>query len=228
MSDPRAALPPLQMLGLFATRVFAFDLEPEKAAGLNAALLAEIDRLLTPRPAVLPGQTWQTHHDLHLKPAFRPFVEVVEAAAAIVADDMKLARADFAITGCWANVNPPGLSHNAHNHPNNLLSGVYYLATDQGSDAITFLDPRPQVLQILPRFTEQTAANASELNVPAPEGRLLIFPGWAVHAVPGNRSNRERVSISFNLMYRDYETREAAPTWRGAGAPPPGGDDPLG
>ena len=212
------ALPPLQMLGLFATRVFAFDLEPATAESLNAQLLAEIDRLLTPRPQVLPGQTWQTHHDLHRKAAFRPFVEVVEAAAAVAAGELKLASPDLAITGCWANVNPPGLSHNAHNHPNNLLSGVYYVATGQGADAITSLDPRPQVLQGPPRFTEQTALNASELNVPAPEGRLLLFPGWAVHAVPGNRGNRERVSIAFNLMYRDYENREAAPAWRGAGA----------
>ncbi len=212
------SLPPLQMLGLFPTRINAFDLEPARAAALNATLLAEIDRLLTPRPRLLPGQTWQTHHDLHRRAAFRPLVEVIEAAAGLVAEQMKLARADLAITGCWANVNPPGLSHNAHNHPNNLLSGVYYVATGTGADIITFLDPRPQVFQVLPRFLEQDAMNASDLNVPTPEGRLLLFPGWAVHAVPSNRSNAERVSISFNLMYRDYETAIAPPAWRGAGA----------
>jgi hypothetical protein len=31
------------------------------------------------------------------------------------------------ITGCWANVNPPGSYHPTHNHPNNFLSGVYYV-----------------------------------------------------------------------------------------------------
>jgi len=198
-----APLPPLQMLGLFATRVLACDLEPPRAEALNAQLLAEIESLLTPRPKLLPGQTWQTHHDLHRKPAFAPFLEVVWAAATPLLHEMKLDPADLAVTGCWANVNPPGLSHNAHNHPNNLLSGVYYVATGKGADSITFLDPRPQVLQVLPRFLEQNQLNATELSLPAPEGRLLLFPGWAVHAVPTNRSNRERVSISFNLMFRD-------------------------
>jgi ectoine hydroxylase-related dioxygenase (phytanoyl-CoA dioxygenase family) len=40
----------------------------------------------------------------------------------------------------------------------------------------------------------------SDINVPTPEGRLLLFPGWFAHGVPSNRSNRERVSVSFNLM----------------------------
>ena len=211
-------LPPLQALGLFPTRVYAFDLEPERIETLNAHMAAEVDRLLTPRPKVLPGQTWQTHHDLHRRPAFRPFLEVVEAAAAHVAADMKLLQTKLVVTGCWANVNPPGLSHNAHNHPNNLLSGVYYVATGEGADTIVFSDPRPQVLRVLPRFVEANAHNAQDLNIPAPEGRLLIFPGWAVHAVPGNRSGRERISISFNLMFPDYETGAARPTWQGAGA----------
>ena len=72
---------PLQVRGLFPTRVLAFDLEPADAAAFNAWLWAEIDRLLTPRPPAPPGQTWQTHHDLHLKPAFQPFVQLVQACA---------------------------------------------------------------------------------------------------------------------------------------------------
>ena len=194
---------PLQSRGLFPTRVLAFDLEPAAAQALNAPLKTEIERLLTPRPALQPGQTWQTHHDLHRMAAFQPFVRLVMAAAGEWAAEQRWARRDLAITGCWANVNPPGLPHNAHNHPNNLLSGVYYVQTGAGADAITFLDPRPQVLQVLPRFTQQTSLNASELNVPALEGRLVLFPGWLVHAVPSNRGNQERISIAFNLTFPD-------------------------
>jgi uncharacterized protein (TIGR02466 family) len=188
---------PLQSRALFATRVYAFDLEPERAKVLNAALWAEIDRLLTPRPAAQP---WQTRHDQQDNPAFAPLLELVQVAAQQVAQDQRLAVPRFRVTGCWANVNAPGLSHNAHNHPNNLLSGVYYVATGKGADVITFLDPRPQVLQVLPRFDKATTDNLTDINLPTPEGRLLLFPGWLVHGVPANRSNAERVSISFNLM----------------------------
>lgn len=209
------ALTPLQLLPLFPTRVFAFDLEPARAEALNARLRSEIDAMLTPRPQVHAGQTWQTHHDLHRLPAFRPFIEIVETAAAAVMAQLKVASSGLVVTGCWANVNAPGLPHGSHNHPNNYLSGVYYVQTGPGADMITFLDPRPQVLQILPRFTQVTPQNAQELNVPAPEGRLLFFPGWAGHAVPANRSNQERISISFNLMFRDYGRTVARPGWKG-------------
>jgi uncharacterized protein (TIGR02466 family) len=190
---------PLQVRGLFPTRVLAFDLEPADAAAFNAWLWAEIDRLLTPRPPAPSGQTWQTHHDLHLKPAFQPFVQLVQACARRWLEEFRLVKQPLAITGCWGNLNPPGLSHNAHNHPNNLISGVYYVRTGAGADVITFMDPRPQVLQVLPRFTQQTPLNATELNVPALEGRLVLFPGWLVHGVPSNRGNQERLSIAFNL-----------------------------
>ncbi|MGH8628692.1 MAG: putative 2OG-Fe(II) oxygenase [Gammaproteobacteria bacterium] len=40
-------------------------------------------------------------------------------------------------TGCWANVNGIGASHGVHTHPNNFLSGVYYVQTQAGADTIT-------------------------------------------------------------------------------------------
>lgn len=190
-------LGPLQSRGIFATQAYAFDLDADRAASLNAALWPEIDRLLTPRPALQP---WQTRHDLQLNPVFAPLLEIVQAAARHVVQDQRLAVQTFRVTGCWANVNAPGLSHSAHSHPNNHLSGVYYLATGEGSDAITFLDPRPQALAILPRFTKPTPENRSDIPIATPVGRLLLFPGWLVHGVPINGSSRERVSVSFNLM----------------------------
>lgn len=187
----------LQSRPLFATRVYLFDLESERVPALNATLLAEIERLL---PSRSPDKTWQTHPDMQRNVAFVPLLEIVQAAARQMAKELGLAATGFRITGCWANVNPPGLAHQAHSHPNNLFSGVYYVTTDKGADLITFVDPRPQVLQVLPRFAKPTLETMTEMNIPTPEGRLLLFPGWLVHAVPANLSNRERVSVSFNLM----------------------------
>ncbi|MDF1624011.1 MAG: putative 2OG-Fe(II) oxygenase, partial [Pseudohongiella nitratireducens] len=32
------------------------------------------------------------------------------------------------------------------------------------------------------------------------EGRLYVFPGWLEHGVEENRSDRDRLSISFNVL----------------------------
>ena len=55
------------------------------------------------------------------------------------------------ITGCWANINPPSAYHPTHNHPNNYLSGVYYVAVPETGTHLIFQDPRPVLDHALDR-----------------------------------------------------------------------------
>ena len=41
-------------------------------------------------------------------------------------------------------MNAPGAAHGLHSHPNNFLSGVYYVRVPSGGDTINFHDPRSQ------------------------------------------------------------------------------------
>jgi hypothetical protein len=41
----------------------------------------------------------------------------------------------------------------------------------------------------------------------------LIFPAWLKHTVPPNEGQSERISISFNLMFRNFSETMAAPLW---------------
>ncbi|MDP3163602.1 MAG: putative 2OG-Fe(II) oxygenase, partial [Reyranella sp.] len=113
---------------IFPTPLWVVDLKPAAAAALNTGLKAEIERLIAPRPAIPAGSNWQTPQDLHTRPAFAEFVKLVETAARGVARFLQVDQYPMGITGCWANVNPPGAYHPMHHHPNNYLSGVYYVA----------------------------------------------------------------------------------------------------
>jgi hypothetical protein len=44
---------------------------------------------------------------------------------------------------------------------------------------------------------------------------MVLFPGWLVHQVPVNASAAERVSIAFNLMFRQFGETASAPLWKG-------------
>ncbi len=74
----------------------------------------------------------------------------------------------MAITGCWANVNPPGAYHPMHHHPNNYLSGVYHVSIPASGSQILFQDPRGQASMIMPkprqytRSHRQASANAAQ------------------------------------------------------------------
>ena len=208
-----------QAIQLFPTFVWSHDLAPAEAGPFNDHLAAAIEALITPRPAILPGQTWQTHQDLHLRPEFKDLVDLIHQATRGVLDYLRLDVDGMEITGCWANVNPSGAPHSLHTHPNNLLSGVYYVRTGSGSDAIRFVDPRVQARQLAPKVRERSQVNSMDAFVQAPAGRLVLFPAWLQHSVPANASGQERISIAFNLMYSDFTRRYARPKWEGIKAP---------
>lgn len=202
---------------IFPTPLWLADLDEGLARRLNADLKAAILALIEPRPSIPRGTNWQTDPVLHKLPQFAEFFSIATKAAFGALDFMKVRKAEIEITGAWANVNPPGGVNSAHTHPNNYLSGVYYVDIPDGAGQIYFSDPRPQAQVILPPTVTQTPFNANEVTVEVMPGRLLLFPGWLTHAVPVNRSEGERISIAFNVMFRAFGESMAAPLWLGHG-----------
>ena len=206
----------MEVKEIFPTPVWVVDLKPEAARVLNARLLAEIEKLIAPRPKVQLGANWQTDPVLHTRPEFAEFVGLVESAARGVLRFLKLDHLPVQITGCWANVNPPGAYHPMHHHPNNYLSGVYYVQAGAGASEILFQDPRPQASMIMPPPKEYSNFTANASSVEARDGRLAIFPAWLKHTVPANATQQDRVSISFNLMFPQFTENYARPLWKGS------------
>ncbi len=125
----------------------------------------------------------------------------------------KIGEVDFEITGCWANMNPPDAAHGMHSHPNNFLSGVYYVQTNKGAETINFHDPRSQTEIIKPAVTELIAENTDQVVVKVRNGTILIFPSWLKHSVDANGSDKTRISISFNVMFSAYAETMSEPLW---------------
>jgi len=101
----------------------------------------------------------------------------------------------------WVNISPPGASNKLHYHANCHFSGVYYIslkAPECGS--IFFRDPRVASRMFTAPITRQTDFTAEEVRMRPEEGRIYIFPGWLEHGVEENKSDQDRVSISFNVL----------------------------
>ncbi|GAB5468013.1 MAG: hypothetical protein Kilf2KO_10430 [Rhodospirillales bacterium] len=204
----------LEALKLFPTLIHTYDLDPAQAAPLNDAIAGLVHGLFDPPPNVMPGQNLSTHHDLHRYPGMAPLLEVYAAGIEQTIEKMKVQHEGWAITGCWANVNRPGVAHVAHNHPNNWLAAVYYVRAPDGGNAITFHEPRQQSFPIRPIVERHTAANVSAHPVQVKPGRLVVFPAWLYHSVPANEGREERMSIAFNMMLLDAERVLPPLLWR--------------
>jgi uncharacterized protein (TIGR02466 family) len=200
-------------LRMFPTVVWTLQLDEEATRAINPAILRRLADIRASAGELSAGESWQSGHALHRLDEFRDLVEGIQATTRKVLSFLKIVSDGFEITGCWANVNGIGASHGVHNHPNNFLSGVYYVQTQAGADSINFHDPRVQTAIIRPPVTALTADNTDQVVVRVRDGTLLLFPAWLPHSVDPNRSARERVSISFNIMFSACAVTLSPPLW---------------
>lgn len=215
MAEQPQAFADARILSIFPTCVWLHDLKPEDYQPINAAVVPKIEALIEPRAETIKAGIWQTNHDLHRLDEFRRLVAVIRRATQGALDFLKIDYGAFQITGCWANVNPPGTGHRPHTHPNNLLSGVYYARVPARSGGLLLHDPRQQATVLAPKVTQVTDATGSEVELEVREGRLVIFPAWLEHSVAKSDSEAagERISIAFNVMLSDYAEQYGPPRW---------------
>jgi uncharacterized protein (TIGR02466 family) len=198
---------------LFPTPVWVVDLEPDRHEPVNKSLINNLNMMMGDRPQVDEGCTLQTDNNLHEFDEFAGLTAIITQSAEAALGFLQIEYSHFEITGCWANLNPTGSMNTPHTHPNNYLSGVYYVQTAKGADSIFFGDPRPQASVLMPKASQESVYTGNEVSLEAKEGRLLIFPAWLSHGVPINRSNRDRISVSFNIMFSAYTETMSKPKW---------------
>lgn len=185
------------MMSAFPSCIWMLTVEDHET--LNARLLSEIDAM---QKGEWHDGGWQSPDDLHEREAFQGFAERVLSASEGVLDFLKVDYEEQYITGCWANKSHMGHAHRMHTHGNNYLSGVYYVKASPGAGDLRFIDPRLQAAVIAPSHTEATKYNSQSLTMTPVEGRMILFHSWLPHMTDPTPGDEERVSISFNIMFR--------------------------
>jgi uncharacterized protein (TIGR02466 family) len=203
------------IIPMFPTLVWKFQLKPSLHEALDSTLLAVIEEHRRGVPEPPPGQGWQSSQTLHEREEFSDLVSLINRAVRSVLGFLRIGYDAFEITACWANVLPIGGAHRVHSHPNNFLSGVYYVLTHPGADTINFHDPRNQTGIIRPPVLDLTAHNTDQVVVRVQNGTLLLFPAYVQHSVDANTSDKTRVSISFNVMFSSFTENLSKPLWSG-------------
>ena len=110
---------------------------------------------------------------------------------------------DIYITQSWINVNKPGEFHHNHFHTNSIISGVFYVSTEE-DDRIIFEHPNIRLKQLI-KFEpkEFNLWNSSNWFFPSITNELILFPSWLMHKVESNeKATTDRISISFNTFVR--------------------------
>lgn len=116
--------------------------------------------------------------------------------------DFNLGGKPLHMVSCWLNIMQRNASHSMHMHPLSVISGTYYVSTPRGSSPIKFEDPRHALFMSAPPKKEGCREyNRAFVEVPAEEGRIVLFESWLRHEVPQHLVRSPRVSISFNYAW---------------------------
>ena len=103
------------------------------------------------------------------------------------------------ISNMWAIVNKGGSTNLRHQHGNSTISGAYYVRAPENCGEIVFYDPRPAPVYFHPKNNKPNPLNATVNSVNPVEGVLVLFPSYLDHSVNENKSDKERIVISFNI-----------------------------
>ena len=107
----------------------------------------------------------------------------------------------------WININPPEAFNLKHSHPTSDLSGVLWIKSQKDCGNIIFESPRSFAThQEIDSYTEDFKKNNNYFHsyyFPPTEGRIIVFPSHLEHFVDFNKSNEDRISVSFNIRLSD-------------------------
>ena len=211
--EPNPWIESSDVIPMFPTLVWKLQVQPDVREVLDARIFAALKDMRRGLPPLKAGQGWQSSQMLHEREDFRELVVCIDRGVKSILRFLRIGHDAFQITGCWATVLAKGAAHRMHSHPNNFLSGVYYVRTDAGADSINFHDPRRQTGIIRPPVVELTSENTDQVVVKVRNGMLLMFPSYLEHSVDVNTSEDDRISVSFNAMFSSFTERLTQPLW---------------
>lgn len=198
----------------FPTLVYEAPLMRGGARSLNGELLREARQI---RRVDDDGRRWSARHYPGGFTSYNSMNQLHRTSSTFGELERRLSRhvrafageLDFdmdgrklSMTDCWVNVMPKHAAHGLHLHPLSTISGTYYVRTPRGSSQIKFEDPRlASFMAAPPRKPDARAENRAFVYYPVTAGNLILFESWLRHEVSANRTDAERVSVSFNFNW---------------------------
>ena len=107
------------------------------------------------------------------------------------------------ITQSWINFNQKDTSHHRHKHVNSIISSVLFIKGE--TCPIIFYNSERNLFGNLlspDDFAVPNEDNTSQVYFNNQNGQLFLFPSTLMHSVAKNKSDVERISLSFNTFIR--------------------------
>jgi len=193
-----------QIEGIFALPIYIAKRESD----LDSTEEKEIEDIIEegmydPREGAYGGGNWTSHNSYIFNTKLKKLKEFCEKHIDTYVKQVinPKEETNYYITQSWLNITKPGEWHPHHGHANSIISGVFYISTEEG-DILTWVDPNSKEKELQSEIKDSNIWNTPEWSFTVNNNQLLLFPSWMVHYVPINESARSepRKTIAFNIF----------------------------
>jgi uncharacterized protein (TIGR02466 family) len=104
------------------------------------------------------------------------------------------------ITQSWLNYTETNQYHHKHQHPNSLVSGVFYINCHEEHDKIKFFNDKYSTIK--PEIKDWNIWNSETWWFSVKTGDVIMFPSSLTHMVETKQGNNTRISLAFNVFIK--------------------------
>lgn len=133
------------------------------------------------------------------------FKENIFSAANYIVNNIWRRKIELTSFGYWYNVNQKYNYNLNHSHVNCILSGVFYVDVPENCGDLVFTRNDSETSMLGFAALKDTQKNifspdfSVNYSVTPKTGQLIIFPSHLKHHVEQNLSDKERISLSFDI-----------------------------
>jgi uncharacterized protein (TIGR02466 family) len=104
------------------------------------------------------------------------------------------------ITQSWLNYTETNQYHHKHQHPNSLVSGVFYINCHEEHDKIKFFNDKYQTIKL--EVKDYNIWNSESWWFTVKTGYIILFPSYLTHMVETKEGDNTRISLAFNVFIK--------------------------
>ncbi|NDB60859.1 hypothetical protein EB001_20805 [bacterium] len=104
------------------------------------------------------------------------------------------------ITQSWLNYTETNQYHHKHEHPNSIVSGVFYINCNEEHDKIKFFNDKYETIRL--ETKEWNIWNSKSWWFSVKTGNIILFPSSLTHMVETKQGNNTRISLAFNVFIK--------------------------
>jgi len=104
------------------------------------------------------------------------------------------------ITQSWLNYTETNQYHHKHQHPNSLISGVFYINCNEEHDKIKFFNDKYSTIK--PEVKDWNIWNSDTWWFSVKTGDVILFPSSLTHMVETKQGTNTRISLAFNVFIK--------------------------